>query len=134
MNTDEEIQACFSVVSQLRPHINKNDFLGTIRSQFEKGYQLAAAISKNDVVAVAGFYIRENLAWGKYFYVEDLVSEQKQRSNGLGHMLLEWLHNKAKENNCDQLHLDSGVQRKDAHRFYEREGMMFASHHYVSTL
>lgn len=134
VNTDEEIQACFHVLAQLRPHVKEEAFINIIRDQFKKGYQLVAVISNNNVVAVAGFHLRKNLAWGKYLYVEDLVSEQKQRSTGLGHMLLKWLHNQAKENNCDQLHLDSGIQRKDAHRFYEKEGMMFASHHYVSTL
>ena len=134
INTDEEIQACFRVLAQLRPHLKEEAFINTIRAQFNKGYQLAAVTSKSDVVAVAGFHLRENLAWGKYLYVEDLVSEQDQRSTGLGHILLKWLHNQAKENNCEQLHLDSGIQRKDAHRFYEREGMMFASHHYVTIL
>lgn len=134
MDTDEEIQACFSVLAQLRPDVKEGVFLSIIRSQFKKGYQLAAVILNNNVVAVAGFHLRENLAWGKYLYIEDLVSEQTQRSTGLGHMLLKWLHNEAKENNCDQLHLDSGIQRKDAHRFYEKEGMMFVSHHYSSQL
>ena len=35
---------------------------------------------------------------------------------------------------CSQLHLDSGSQRLNAHRFYERENMTFASHLYVSQL
>ena len=105
-----------------------------ISNQFKKGYQLAAVVSEDNVVAVAGYHIRENLAWGKHLYVEDLVSDEKQRSTGLGHMLLNWLHDEARKNKCDQLHLDSGVQRKNAHRFYEREGMAFASHHYVSKL
>lgn len=131
---DDEIQACFSVVSQLRPHIKEKEFLNIICHQIENGYQIAAVVSEDCVVAVAGYHFRENLAWGKYLYVEDLVSEQKQRSTGLGHMLLNWLHGEARKNKCDQLHLDSGVQRKDAHRFYEREGMVFASHHYLSQL
>lgn len=35
---------------------------------------------------------------------------------------------------CGQMHLDSGVQRKDAHRFYEREGMTVTSLHFVRHL
>jgi len=134
MQTNEEIQTCFSVMSQLRPTIKEKEFVGTIRQQFESGYQLVAILSGDSIVAVAGFHLAKNLAWGKYLYVEDLVTDQNQRSSGLGKMLLSWLHDEARENLCDQLHLDSGVQRKDAHRFYEREGMTFASHHYVSQL
>ena len=32
------------------------------------------------------------------------------------------------------MHLDSGIQRKDAHRFYEREGMSLASVHFVGNI
>ena len=35
---------------------------------------------------------------------------------------------------CQQLHLESGVQRKDAHRFYEREGMTMSSLHFVEII
>lgn len=134
MQTDEEIQACFNVMSQLRAHLNEKEFVGKIRHLFENGYQLAAVLSEDNVMAVAGFHLGENLAWGKFLYIDDLVTDQSQRSNGMGKILLSWLHDEAKNYDCDQLHLDSGVQRKDAHRFYEREGMTFASHHYMSKL
>ena len=91
-------------------------------------------LDENSIVAVAGYHISENLAWGKFLYVEDLITNQKNRSQGFGKQLLGWLHDEAAKQNCSQLHLDSGVQRKDAHRFYQREGMTFASHHYVSQL
>ncbi|MGD8690350.1 MAG: GNAT family N-acetyltransferase, partial [Gammaproteobacteria bacterium] len=44
--------------------------------------------------------------------------------------LLDWLVGYAASNGCDQLHLDSGTQRKDAHRFYEREGLDMTSLHF----
>ena len=87
IKTDDEIESCFSVVSQLRPHIKEKDFLKLISNQFEKGYLLTAVVSDDVIVTVAGYHFRENLAWGKYLYVEDLVSDQNQRAAGLGHML-----------------------------------------------
>ena len=45
--------------------------------------------------------------------------------------LLDWLAEEAKEHGCGQLHLDSGVQRRDAHRFYFREGMGITSFHFA---
>ena len=134
IKTEDEIQACFSVLTQLRPHIKVEEFQDRILSQFKHGYQLAAVLDDNSIMAVAGYNFNENLAWGKYLYIEDLITHLKHRSHGFGKMLLSWLHDEARNTHCDQLHLDSGIQRKEAHRFYEREGMMFASHHYVSTL
>ena len=43
---------------------------------------------------------------------------------------MDWLKCHARENECEQIHLDSGVQRFPAHRFYLREGFDIASHHF----
>ena len=134
IKTEDEIKACFIVLAQLRPHIKAEEFVERVLSQFKHGYQLAVVLDEGNVVAVAGYHLSESLAWGKYLYVEDLITNQKHRSHGFGQKLLSWLHDEAKNNQCDQLHLDSGVQRKDAHRFYERENMNFVSHHYMSKL
>jgi len=131
INTEDEIQACFIVLAQLRPHIKAEEFVERVLAQYQRGYQLVALLDESSVMAVAGYHISENLAWGKFLYIEDFVTNQKNRSHGFGKQLLDWLHDEARKQGCTQLHLDSGVQRKDAHRFYQREGMTFASHHYV---
>jgi hypothetical protein len=38
-------------------------------------------------------------------------------SKGYGGALFDWLVEHAREHDCDQFHLDSGVQRFRAHRF-----------------
>jgi GNAT superfamily N-acetyltransferase len=86
------------------------------------------------VVAVAGFRVGENLAWGRFLYVDDLVTLTTHRSKGVGASLLSWLRDVASNEGCVQLHLDSGAQRKDAHRFYEREGMLVAGFHFVENI
>lgn len=86
------------------------------------------------MVAVAGFRVGENLAWGLFLYVDDLVTLPTQRSRGYGARLLAWLKERAANEGCQQMHLDSGIQRKDAHRFYEREGMTMASFHFVENI
>jgi GNAT superfamily N-acetyltransferase len=96
----------------------------------ESGYRLAYVEDASRVAAVAGFRILECLAWGKFLYVDDLVTDERLRSKGHGRELLRWLAAHARENGCAELHLDSGVQRFGAHRFYLREGMDITSHHF----
>jgi hypothetical protein len=74
-NSDTEIDNCFPVMKQLRPHLKSTG----------KGYAGA---------------------------------------------LLDWIFAKAKELHCDQVHLDSGYQRHDAHRLYLKKGMKLACHHF----
>ncbi len=104
------------------------------RQQEQCGYQLAYLSDDHRVVAVAGYRIAEFLAWGKILYVDDLVTDDNVRSRGFGDELFAWLVAHAKANGCDQLHLDSGVQRFAAHRFYLRLRMSMTSHHFALDL
>jgi hypothetical protein len=48
--------------------------------------------------------------------------------------VLDWLAGVAREEGCGSLHLDSGVQRHGAHRFYFRKGMSISSYHFSKLL
>ncbi len=132
--TDAEIAACHPVMRELRPHVPEDQFVARVRAQEVAGYRLACIEEDGAVVAVAGFRIGENLAWGRFLYVDDLVTLAAVRSRGHGAALLSWLRAHAVREGCAQLHLDSGIQRKDAHRFYEREGMTMTSLHFAEKI
>ena len=132
--TDAEILRCFPVIAELRPHLIEAQFVERVRrQQGESGYQLAF-VDDSGVKSVAGFRIAEFLAWGKILYVDDLISTSADRSKGHGKLLLDWLVARARAAGCTQFHLDSGVQRFDAHRFYLRERMIISAHHFSMVL
>ena len=51
-----------------------------------------------------------------------------------GVSLLAWIGQYGKERGCTSLHLDSGVQRHAAHRFYLRERMDIVFYHFRKAL
>jgi GNAT superfamily N-acetyltransferase len=127
---DDEIMSCYAVMSELRPHVSADDFLPRVRRQMEiAGYKLAY-LADGEVKAVAGFRISECLAWGSFMYVDDLVSKDGERSKGYGGQLFDWLVEYARGEGCEQFHLDSGVQRFAAHRFYLAKRMSIEAHHF----
>lgn len=128
------IRSCYPVMAQLRPQFEEQSFLNQVQKQILQGFNLAYLTNEGSVVAVAGFRFGENLAWGKYLYIDDLVTDQKARSHGFGSRLLQWLFSCARQHDCDQVHLDSGNQRTEAHRFYLTEGMTQTSLHFRLSL
>ena len=133
--TDAEIEKCYSVIAELRPHLVQSDFVSRVRQQEKEGYNLAYLMDESDrILSVAGFRLGLNLAWGKFLYVDDLVTAESARSLGCGQAMIQWLKDFAVARDCDQFHLDSGLHRKDAHRFYEREGLKITSYHFASRL
>ena len=129
-----DLERCFAVMHELRPHLKAEEFVDRIRRQEENGYRLLYLEDGGEVKALAGFRVSENLAWGKFLYVDDLVTRSAEHGKGFGGALFEWLLQHAKAQGCEQLHLDSGVQRFDAHRFYLGKGMAITSHHFAVKL
>ena len=129
--TDSDIARCFAVMRQLRPHLVEHEFVARIRRMQPEGFHLALLDEEGVVRAVAGYRFYEKLFSGKNLYVDDLVTDEAMRSRGLGKALLDWLRNEARSLGCAQLHLDSGLQRPDAHRFYERESLKKTAFHFA---
>jgi GNAT superfamily N-acetyltransferase len=131
VQTDDDILATSSVMRQLRPHIAAESYLSIVRRMMgSDGYSQAAVRASGVVRAVAGYRFMEMLYCGKVLYVDDLVTDENTRSLGHGKLLIEWLEQEARANGCAELHLDSGVQREHAHRFYFREGLTINAYHF----
>ena len=129
--TREDIRRCFPVMRELRPHFKSADkFVQQVLRQQRDGYLLAFLEEDGEVRAVAGCRFLESLFSGKFLYVDDLVTRDRDRSRGFGSVLLDWLVEQARTQGCDTLELDSGVQRFDAHRFYLLKRMNISSYHF----
>ena len=129
--SDDQIAACYAVIRELRPHIPEESFVPRVRALEKSGYILVFIEESGRPVAAAGFRQGESLSWGRFLYVDDLVTLSTRRSHGHGAALLAWLTEYAAANGCSQLHLDSGIQRKDAHRFYQREDLRITGYHFA---
>ena len=132
--TDNEIEECFDVMSELRTHLYKKDFLKTVRHMESEGYKLAYIEDEGKVVTTAGYRIYTNLMMGKHLYVDDLVTSDSARSRGYGERMVNWLREEAINENCNFYHLDSGTHRNEAHKFYFKHGFTIASYHFSETL
>jgi GNAT superfamily N-acetyltransferase len=129
----------FAAMRELRTHLSDADaFAARVDGeQRAEGYRLVGAFEDvREAVAVAGFRVAHNLAWGRHLYVDDLSTAPAARRRGHARALLDWLGEEADRLGCAQLHLDSGVgpQRADAHRLYLNAGLTTTSHHFSRVL
>jgi GNAT superfamily N-acetyltransferase len=133
--TDNEIQRCFPAMAELRPHLIESEFVERVRrQQAQVGYELVLLEEDDGVKSVAGFRITECLAWGKFLYVDDLVTAASARYQGYGQQLFDWLLDRARAHGCHEFHLDSGVQRFAAHGFYLKNRLHITAHHFGRVL
>lgn len=107
---------------QLRPSL-PSDYSGRLQEVFANGGRMVVVTEGDAVRGVALWRVIENTYEGRRLYVDDLVTDEAQRSRGFGKLLFDWLQAWASQRGCDVIALDSGVQRAGAHKFYFREGM-----------
>lgn len=129
--SDADLERISAVLLELRNTFDCEKLIAQVKNQREAGYEIAYVEADGEVLCVAGFVVGIKLAWGKHFYVDDLVTAERHRSKGAGTKMISWLKSHARQLGCNQLHLDSGVQRFDAHRFYLREGFNIDCHHFA---
>ena len=133
--TDEEIDNCYPIMSELRPHIAPEDFVPQVKRQMnDSGFQLVYLTENDQIKAVAGIRVAEWLARGKSLDLEDLVATENDRSKGYGGQLFDWLVKYARESGCNEIRLVSHVSRYRAHRFYLNKNMILDAHFFSMPL
>jgi GNAT superfamily N-acetyltransferase len=131
---DPRLPLAWEVMAHLRTHRTAAEMDEVYAASAGLGYRITAVLEDERCTAVAGWRLGVNQHLGRHLYVEDLVTDPALRSRGHGAALLDHLRERAREAGCEALHLDSGVQRHDAHRFYFREGLHISSHHFLEAL
>lgn len=123
------LQRAESVHRQLRTAL-PTDYAAKMQRVFNGGGRMLVVTEGELVRGVAIYRIFEDTFNGLNLYVDDLVTDEAERSRGVGHALLSHLQTLAQRAGCQAFTLDSGTQRERAHKFYFREGMTIMSFHF----
>lgn len=135
MESDQDCQACFSVMHELRPHLaDAAVFAAQVRRQAAQGYRLLAGWQGGVVKGLAGYRIQENLVYGRFLYVDDLVATAEARRCGLGAALIDAVREEARRQGCANLVLDTGLANALGQRFYFRQGLLAVGMHFRQAL
>jgi len=122
LQSKREIASAFPVMRQLRTHLDEKTYLELVSEAQEKeGYKMFALYEGEEIAAIIGFQPMVTLYYGRFLWVCDLVTDSSKRSKGYGEALLSFIHHWAKQNNYQTIALSSGLQRQDAHKFYQQK-------------
>lgn len=117
---ENHIHEAYPLVSKLRTHLSLEDYTHLVKEAMEKDrYELYGLYIGDFLASVIGFEPMTTLYYGRFIWVCDLVTDDNYRSLGYGNHLLSHIEDLAKEKGYDAIALSSGLQREQAHRFYE---------------
>ena len=133
VKTEADILKCRSAIQALRPSLTDEFYFEAVQKTLADNRQIIFIEDGGTASAVAVFETGYNLFRGKYIYIDDLSTLPESRGKGHAGTLLDWIIDFAKEENYEQIHLDSGVNtnRTDAHRLYLNKRFQITSLHFV---
>ncbi|MFY0479809.1 GNAT family N-acetyltransferase [Achromobacter marplatensis] len=135
IDTDDALRACLPLMRELRTHLSgADDFVDRIARMRAESYRLLAAVESGRVVALAGYRYQENLIYGRFMYVDDLVVDSTRRGARWGARLLQALDGMARDAGCARFVLDTGLSNALAQRFYFRQGLLTSAIRFSKTL
>ena len=70
------------------------------------------------------------MSWGKHLLIEDFVTNKSIKSIEAAKALLDFIKIYAKQQKCNSIHLDSSIQKEEAHKFYLSQKMKIDSYHF----
>ncbi|MDX8236989.1 GNAT family N-acetyltransferase [Acinetobacter pittii] len=80
------------------------------------------------------YFIPQIALQGDFAKICYLCVDEKIRSKGVGHLLVQEAERLARQRGCDRMELHSGMQRPLAHQFYLREGYIEAPKYFRKAL
>ena len=135
LDSEQDFQSAFPIMKELRPHLpDAASFIEQVGRQAEQGYRLLAAWQGDQVAGLAGYRLQENLIYGKFLYVDDLITTAHARSDGVGAALIGAVREDARRQGCAHLVLDPGLGNALGPRFYFRQGLLAAGLHFRQPL
>jgi GNAT superfamily N-acetyltransferase len=133
LRSQEEIESAFSVMHQLRNHLDRKTYVELVlEAQIKEQYRLCALYEKDEILAIVGFMPMITLNSGRFIWVCDLVTDVKKRYLGYGEDLLNYVHQWARDHKYTSIALSSGMTQKETHRFYE-DKMHYKKASYIFT-
>ena len=134
-DTEAQLRACWPVMRELRPHLDSaEDMLARMARMRGQSYRVLAVWRGEEVLALAGYRMEENLVYGRFLYIDDLVTRESARGQQWGERLIHETTRIAEDAGCARLVLDTALANALAQRFYFRQGLLTGAMRFAKVL
>ena len=135
LNGLDEMLQTLDVLQELYPSLTPENYLADLKEMLPNNrYGQVAVFNGDTCVGVSGYWIGTKLWCGKYLEIDNLVVSAKVRSKGVGKMIFDYLAEKAQQEECSMVSLDSYTSNFKAHKFFYNEGFAPKGFHFINIL
>lgn len=132
--TKEEMLPHLEVLQFLYPSLTAAQYDRELDLMLPHQYGQLAVFDAVKCVAICGYWIGNKLWIGKYLELDNIVVDPAYRSRGVGELIFQTLEEKAKDEDCNMLALDSYTSNFQAHKFFYNQGFGPKGFHFIKLL
>lgn len=130
----QDLRLAFAVVSQLRTHIDFETYQRLIHKMKDEAYELWVFEEDSEIKGIMSLRPYTDFVRGTHLYIDDLVVDEKFRSQKIGAKLLALAEEETKKRGLPSLRLACALSNTGGMKFYEREGWTKRSYSYVKKI
>ncbi|WP_207005346.1 GNAT family N-acetyltransferase [Trinickia mobilis] len=97
-------------------------------------WRCVGAFCSGELIGMAGYWVNTRFYCGRYMYVDHFYIDQGFRREGLAPKFMQFLRDRAREDSCEQLCLDTFVSNQIAQKLWFKEGFSIVGFHFVHPL
>lgn len=127
----------FSIVPLLRvlnTDISESILKKRLTEMVAQGYRCAGLYSNNELVGICGIWIITKYYSGRHVEPDNVMILPEYRSQKLGTILMDWVHQYAQSQGCTGSELNCYLDNKQGHRFWEKQGFEKIAFRFQKTL
>lgn len=126
----EEILSIIPLLKVLNDGIAEDILEQRLHEMVSQGYQCIGVYDESKLIAICGIWIMTKYYVGKHIEPDNVVVLPEYRSKGLGKMIMTWIYDYGKSQDCVASELNCYIPNKSAQKFWESEGYTAIGYHY----
>jgi len=132
--SDADYHVAYPVIRQLFPQLDMQTYARRVFVARATGYRMFIGMLEKQVVGVIGVIGNHNLHDGFVTYIEHVVVDKKHRGNSFGSQLIKFAEDRAREEGCFLVELDTDIGADRAAQLYENSGYKKSGDYYYKQL
>lgn len=132
--SDADYHTAYPLILQLFPHLDMQTYARRAFVARATGYRMFLGEVGDEIVGVIGTVPNHNIHDGFVTYIEHVVVGREYRGKGYGSQLIRFCEERALEEGCKLIELDTDLGHSKAEQLYEKSGYKQSGRYYYKEL
>jgi GNAT superfamily N-acetyltransferase len=126
---EKDLKSIIPLVKALNG-LDESILLQRLEVMMQSNYQCIGVYDQEKLIGISGIWTLTKFYIGKHLEPDNVVILPEYRNKGIGELMMQWIDNYAKEQNCDAIELNAYIENEKGIEFWKKAGYYIRGHHF----